>query len=115
MVNIQSSTEFGSQILNRDVWKDKVVTDLVRRRFLFLQVQQESREGLRLLRLYPQDTLPAVFIVNGRTGEAMSSIRVPPACSKGCDPADIRKQRTASFDFFFVSFLILVPNLRLFW
>lgn len=39
MVNIQNVSEFSCQILNRDVWSQKSIKNLVRENFLFLQVR----------------------------------------------------------------------------
>ena len=39
LVNLQDSKEFASQILNRDVWSNYHVKDLIKRYFLFMQVR----------------------------------------------------------------------------
>lgn len=38
LVNLQDSKEFSSQILNRDVWSNYNVKELVQRKFVFIQV-----------------------------------------------------------------------------
>lgn len=38
LVNLQDSREFASQILNRDVWSNYNVKELVQRNFVFMQV-----------------------------------------------------------------------------
>lgn len=38
LVNLQDSKEFASQILNRDVWSDYNVKELIKRNFIFMQV-----------------------------------------------------------------------------
>jgi hypothetical protein len=38
LVNIQETTEFASQMLNRDTWKNPKVQDLIRNAFVFWQV-----------------------------------------------------------------------------
>lgn len=43
LVNLQDSKEFGSQILNRDVWSDYRVRELINQRFIFMQVFIEAR------------------------------------------------------------------------
>jgi thioredoxin-related protein len=39
IVNLQDNSEFACQILNRDLWKEKVVQELVKDNFIFLQVR----------------------------------------------------------------------------
>ena len=38
LVNLQDSGEFASQILNRDVWSDFHVKELIKTHFVFMQV-----------------------------------------------------------------------------
>ena len=38
LVNLQDSKEFPSQVLNRDVWSNHNVKDIVRQHFVFWQV-----------------------------------------------------------------------------
>ena len=38
LVNLQDSSEFASQVLNRDVWSNHNVKDIIKQHFLFLQV-----------------------------------------------------------------------------
>lgn len=38
LVNVQDSREFASQVLNRDVWSDDNVKDVIREHFVFWQV-----------------------------------------------------------------------------
>lgn len=38
MVNIQNVSEFCCQVLNRDVWSRKLVKELMKEHFIFLQV-----------------------------------------------------------------------------
>ena len=37
-MNVQDSTEFASQVLNRDVWSNHNVKEVIRQHFLFWQV-----------------------------------------------------------------------------
>ena len=48
MVNLQDSKEFASQVLNRDIWSNHNIKDLVREHFLFLQVGVASSVGLQV-------------------------------------------------------------------
>ena len=38
VVNIQNVSEFACQCLNRDVWSNPIVKNIIRDNFLFLQV-----------------------------------------------------------------------------
>jgi hypothetical protein len=38
IVNIQNVSEFPCQVLNRDVWSNRTIKELVKENFLFLQV-----------------------------------------------------------------------------
>lgn len=39
MINVQNPTEFTCQVMNRDLWSDSFVKDIVRESFVFLQVK----------------------------------------------------------------------------
>ena len=41
IVNVQNVKEFSCQILNRDVWSNHAVKDLIKNRFVFWQVSIE--------------------------------------------------------------------------
>jgi thioredoxin-related protein len=38
MINIQNQTEFACQVMNRDLWSDSFVKDIIKESFIFLQV-----------------------------------------------------------------------------
>jgi hypothetical protein len=42
MVNIQNPSEFSCQVLNRDLWSDGFVKDIIRQWFIFLQVKKKK-------------------------------------------------------------------------
>ncbi|KAI8334286.1 thioredoxin-like protein [Chlamydoabsidia padenii] len=73
LVNVQDPTEFACQVLNRDLWSDGFVKDIVRESFVFLQYANESSEGKRYLTLYPVRHYPYVAIIDSRTGELAKS------------------------------------------
>ncbi|KAI8100170.1 uncharacterized protein BX664DRAFT_323063 [Halteromyces radiatus] len=73
LVNVQDPTEFACQVLNRDLWSDTFVKDIVRESFVFLQYANESSEGKRYLTLYPVIHYPHVAIIDSRTGERIKS------------------------------------------
>ncbi|KAK6507052.1 hypothetical protein TWF481_005504 [Arthrobotrys musiformis] len=83
MVNIQDSSVFDSQVLNRDIWKDPAIRSTIQENFLFLQYSNDSPEGLHYINLYlsatyPLPDYPHIGIIDPRTGELLKSwSRVP--------------------------------------
>ncbi|EFX89353.1 hypothetical protein DAPPUDRAFT_190703 [Daphnia pulex] len=71
MVNIQNISEFRCQLLNRDVWSQKSIKNLVRENFLFLQLYMDSEEGQRYMNFYKVNQWPYVAVLDPRTGELM--------------------------------------------
>uniref|UniRef100_A0A1I7ZLR6 UBX domain-containing protein n=1 Tax=Steinernema glaseri TaxID=37863 RepID=A0A1I7ZLR6_9BILA len=84
LVNIQDPAEFASQVLNRDVWSNSAIKEIVKGNFLFWQVFRESAEGSRIKTYYKITTFPAIFIIDPRTGELVERLRVTDAISM-CD------------------------------
>ncbi|KAL0074327.1 putative UBX domain protein [Phycomyces blakesleeanus] len=69
LINVQDPAEFSCQILNRDLWSDITVKDIIKESFIFLQYGRDSPEGKRYLTLYPTQHYPHVAIIDARTGE----------------------------------------------
>ncbi|CCD24104.1 DNA protein crosslink repair co-factor UBX5 NDAI_0C04440 [Naumovozyma dairenensis CBS 421] len=73
MINIQDSGVFQCQALNRDLWSSKDVKRLLKKNFIFLQYQYESRNAEPYLNFYPlpnkKDDLPHIAILDPITGE----------------------------------------------
>ncbi|ORX46385.1 hypothetical protein BCR36DRAFT_405674 [Piromyces finnis] len=69
LVNIQDSSEFDCQLLNRDLWKNEDVKSLVREHFIFIQYPITSREGQQYKQFYPFEKYPHISLVDPRTGE----------------------------------------------
>jgi hypothetical protein len=44
MVNLQDLTIFACQVLNRDIWKDEQVLELIKDKFIFLQVSSNFHQ-----------------------------------------------------------------------
>uniref|UniRef100_A0A0R3RRS3 UBX domain-containing protein n=1 Tax=Elaeophora elaphi TaxID=1147741 RepID=A0A0R3RRS3_9BILA len=74
LVNVQDDMEFACQTLNRDVWSNPSVKELLRSSFVFWQVHKDSADGNRVSNYYRMHTYPAVFIVDPRTGEQLVTI-----------------------------------------
>jgi hypothetical protein len=76
LVNLQDMTDFNCQALNRDIWKNPAVAELVRENFIFLQYAKEDPQAEQYITFYfPNQThenpsnYPHVSIVDPRTGE----------------------------------------------
>jgi hypothetical protein len=72
LVNMQRTDVFQCHILNRDVWSDPAVHDLLQARFLFWQRDEMTEEGRRYKQFYPYGDPPHVAIIDPRSGERLS-------------------------------------------
>ncbi|KAE8361434.1 hypothetical protein BDV27DRAFT_28690 [Aspergillus caelatus] len=83
LVNIQDSSIFDCQLLNRDLWKDAGIRDTIKEHFLFLQYSKDDPRAAPYLQYYFQasdvsDNYPHIAIVDPRTGEQMKVWSGPP-------------------------------------
>ncbi|KAL1845195.1 hypothetical protein VTK73DRAFT_936 [Phialemonium thermophilum] len=76
LVNLQDMSDFNCQALNRDIWKDEAVRQLVSEHFLFLQFSKDDPRADQYVTFYlpngqheNPDNYPHVSIVDPRTGE----------------------------------------------
>ncbi|KAG0237697.1 hypothetical protein B0O80DRAFT_176637 [Mortierella sp. GBAus27b] len=70
MVNIQDAGIFACQVLNRDLWSDPDVKEVVRENFIFLQFYSDSAEGKKYTAYYPfKEEFPHIAIIDPRTAE----------------------------------------------
>ncbi|KAH8736325.1 hypothetical protein BGZ61DRAFT_441827 [Ilyonectria robusta] len=76
MVNLQDMNDFNCQALNRDIWKDKSIRELVSENFIFLQYDKDFPDAQEYLTFYftngsheNPDNYPHVSIIDPRTGE----------------------------------------------
>lgn len=69
LINIQDSSEFTCQVLNRDFWSNNQVKDKVRENFIFLQYQQDSPNGTNYTSFYSVEHFPHIAILDPLTGE----------------------------------------------
>ncbi len=103
MVNIQDVQEFACQTLNRDVWANAAVKELVKSYFVLWQVgiphiarggrqmHHDSGDGQRICSYYRVSAFPAIFIVDPRTGEMLTTLRGQDAvsfCDQGLGSVD---------------------------
>ncbi|XP_058615210.1 UBX domain-containing protein 7 isoform X2 [Onychostoma macrolepis] len=71
MINIQNVQDFACQCLNRDVWSNDAVKNLIREHFIFWQVYHDSEEGQRYIQFYKLNKFPYISILDPRTGQKM--------------------------------------------
>ncbi|KAF4963610.1 hypothetical protein FSARC_8395 [Fusarium sarcochroum] len=76
MVNLQDMNDFNCQAMNRDIWKDKNVKDLIAENFIFLQYDKDFPDAEEFVTFYfpnqtheNPDNYPHVSIIDPRTGE----------------------------------------------
>ncbi|KAJ1693571.1 hypothetical protein LUZ63_010269 [Rhynchospora breviuscula] len=71
LVNIQSTEEFSSHMLNRDTWANETLTQIITSSFLFWQVYDTMIEGIWVFEFYDLENLPAILVINPITGQKM--------------------------------------------
>ncbi|XP_006618263.1 UBX domain-containing protein 7 isoform X1 [Apis dorsata] len=73
LVNIQNPQEFSCQILNRDVWSNQQIQEIVKDHFVLWQVLSNTSDGNRYVHLYDVYEYPYVAVIDPRTGECMKT------------------------------------------
>jgi hypothetical protein len=74
LVNIQQAEVFASHQLNRDVWSDETIKDIVTGSFLFWQRDDKSTEGVQFCQYHNcGHQLPHVCVIDPRTGRRVKS------------------------------------------
>ncbi|XP_074601414.1 UBX domain-containing protein 7-like isoform X2 [Brevipalpus obovatus] len=73
MVNLQNVQEFACQVLNRDLWSNPAVKEIVSEHFVFWQIYHDSYEGTKYMQFYSVEQFPYIAILDPRTGEKMRS------------------------------------------
>ncbi|CAA2954874.1 plant UBX domain-containing 7 isoform X1 [Olea europaea subsp. europaea] len=73
VVNIQSTTEFSSHMLNRDTWANEAVEQTIKTNFIFWQVNDDEEEGSKVCTYYKLDSIPVILIIDPITGQKMRS------------------------------------------
>ncbi|ESZ95344.1 putative Serine/threonine-protein kinase svkA [Sclerotinia borealis F-4128] len=99
LVNIQDNSIFDCQSLNRDIWKDSGIRDVVKENFIFMQYSKDDPRGSQYLQYYfPQKdseaAYPHIAIVDPRTGEQVKVWSGPPVPK----PADFLMQLVEFLD-----------------
>lgn len=73
LVNIQKDDEFSSHALNRDVWRNDLVENLIREGFILWQERDVAPEGSKFVQRYKVEQYPHVSIIDPRTGRLLWS------------------------------------------
>ncbi|CEM17567.1 unnamed protein product [Vitrella brassicaformis CCMP3155] len=73
LVNIQKHDEFLSLELNRDVWSDETVKDIIQSSFIFWQRPSDTAEGQLFIQRYPPRSYPVIAVLDPRTGRQVQS------------------------------------------
>jgi len=69
LVNVQQAEVFASHMLNRDVWSDETIKEIIDGSFLFWQRDDKSTEGEQFCQYYKcGHQLPHICVIDPRTG-----------------------------------------------
>eukprot|EP00244_Chara_vulgaris_P003548 TRINITY_DN1657_c0_g2_i2.p1 TRINITY_DN1657_c0_g2~~TRINITY_DN1657_c0_g2_i2.p1 ORF type:complete len:355 (-),score=61.60 TRINITY_DN1657_c0_g2_i2:852-1916(-) len=71
LVNVQSTREFSSFMLNRDTWSQPTVKEILNGSFVFWQQYDDTPEGRKVCAFYKLTILPAVIVLDPQTGQKM--------------------------------------------
>ncbi|KAI3921124.1 hypothetical protein MKX01_036103 [Papaver californicum] len=71
LVNLQSTKEFSSHMLNRDTWANEAVAQTIGTNFIFWQVYDDTTEGKKVCTYYNLVSIPVVLVLDPITGQKM--------------------------------------------
>lgn len=71
LINLQSTKEFSSHMLNRDTWANEAVAQTICTNFIFWQVYDDTSEGRKVCTYYKLNSIPVVLVIDPITGEKM--------------------------------------------
>ena len=88
IVNIQDNSIFDCQSLNRDIWKDPGIREVVKENFVFMQYSKDDPRGMQYCQYYfphrdVSAAYPHIAIVDPRTGEQVKLWSGPPVPKAG--------------------------------
>ncbi|CAN4080979.1 unnamed protein product [Withania somnifera] len=75
LMNMQSTREFSSHMLNRDTWANEAVSQTIRSNFIFWQVYDDTEEGSKVCTYYKLDSMPVVLVIDPITGQKLRAWR----------------------------------------
>ncbi|XP_047356835.1 UBX domain-containing protein 7 isoform X3 [Vespa velutina] len=71
LVNVQDSQEFVCQVLNRDVWSNEQIQEIVKDHFVLWQVLSNTKDGKNYIDFYKVINYPYLAVIDPRTGECI--------------------------------------------
>lgn len=71
LVNVQNDADFACHALNRDVWRDELVINMVQEGFVFWQTSDCDVDGITYCQRYSVHGFPHIAILDPRTGRSM--------------------------------------------
>lgn len=71
LINLQSTDEFSSHMLNRDTWANEAVAQTIRTNFIFWQMYHDASEGKKVCTYYNLVSIPAILVIDPVTGQKM--------------------------------------------
>ncbi|TAQ88400.1 hypothetical protein B7494_g3265 [Chlorociboria aeruginascens] len=88
LVNVQDPSIFDCQQLNRDIWKDEGIKEVVKENFIFMQYDKDDPRGSQYIQYYfsardSDAAYPHIAIVDPRTGEQVKVWSGPPLPKAG--------------------------------
>ncbi|GAA0159280.1 scaffold/adaptor protein [Lithospermum erythrorhizon] len=75
LLNLQSTKEFSSHMLNRDTWGNEAVAQTIKTNFIFWQVNDDTEEGSKICTYYRIDAAPIILVIDPVTGQKIRSWR----------------------------------------
>lgn len=76
IVNLQDMSDFGCQVLNRDIWSSEQLRKIIKKYFVFWQVAIDSSDGHRFQVFYSVSSYPYVGVIDPRTGEEKHNFKI---------------------------------------
>jgi len=73
LVNVQEVGDFQCQVLNRDLWSNKAVREIISQHFLLWQLYRDSLEGQHMTQFYHCHASPFIGVIDPGTGELIRS------------------------------------------
>lgn len=72
LVNMQRADLFPCHVLNRDIWADPAVRDMVQAHFVLWQREEDSEDGVQYKRFYFYESPPHIAIIDPRSRERLA-------------------------------------------
>ena len=77
LINIQDVKEFNSQIINRDIWADSDIRDIIAKNYILWQQYNDSEYGRLYIQFYPSPIYPIICIFCPLTKQVLQTWNGP--------------------------------------